>query len=111
MTEVDRLGAQVVPSAAQTLKPNGRFCSFSPCIEQVQQTCLALGGHGFHSIRTMECLLRPHEVRSITLGSGFPEPFAPHDAGRLHIYRPTPSSPLEYSQCISKEHLMYYEIL
>ncbi|KAK9861447.1 hypothetical protein WJX84_003172 [Apatococcus fuscideae] len=73
---------KVVSSAAQTLKPNGRFCSFSPCIEQVQQTCLALGGHGFHSIRTMECLLRPHEVRSITLGSGIPEANSPHNAGQ-----------------------------
>lgn len=78
---------QVVPSAAQTLKPNGRFCSFSPCIEQVQQTCLALGGHGFHSIRTMECLLRPHEVRTVTLGSGIPEPYVPGNAGELSLDR------------------------
>ncbi|KAK9838618.1 hypothetical protein WJX84_008775 [Apatococcus fuscideae] len=72
---------KVVSSAAQTLQPNSRFCSFSPCIEQVQQICLALSGHGFHYIRSMECLLRPHKVRSITLGSGISEAHSPHNAG------------------------------
>lgn len=28
---------KVVPSAKDCLKPDGRFCSFSPCIEQVRQ--------------------------------------------------------------------------
>jgi tRNA (adenine57-N1/adenine58-N1)-methyltransferase len=53
---------KVVPSAAACLKPDGRFCSFSPCIEQVQRTCLALDEHGFTDIVTYECLLRVHEV-------------------------------------------------
>lgn len=54
---------QAVASAAQCLRPDGVFCSFSPCIEQVQRTCAALEEHGFFAVRTMECLLRQYEVR------------------------------------------------
>ena len=50
-------------SAAQCLKPDGVFCSFSPCIEQVQRTCAALEERGFFAVRTLECLLRHYEVR------------------------------------------------
>lgn len=54
---------QAVASAAQCLRPDGVFCSFSPCIEQVQRTCAALEEHGFFAVRSMECLLRHYEVR------------------------------------------------
>jgi tRNA (adenine57-N1/adenine58-N1)-methyltransferase len=36
-----------VPSAARVLRPDAPFCSFSPCIEQVQRTCEELAAHGF----------------------------------------------------------------
>ncbi len=58
---------QVVPSARRCLRPDGTFCSFSPCIEQVQRTCEALVQHGFKGARTMECLLRTLEVVSARL--------------------------------------------
>lgn len=45
----------------------GRLCSFSPCIEQVQRTCQALTERGFEEVRTLEVLLRVHNVRPVTL--------------------------------------------
>ena len=62
-SERDAVG-QVVESAAACLRPDGVFCSFSPCIEQVQRTCTALAAAGFTAPRTMECLLRAYEVNS-----------------------------------------------
>eukprot|EP01025_Chloroclados_australasicus_P017707 TRINITY_DN19054_c0_g1_i1.p1 TRINITY_DN19054_c0_g1~~TRINITY_DN19054_c0_g1_i1.p1 ORF type:complete len:311 (-),score=26.63 TRINITY_DN19054_c0_g1_i1:642-1574(-) len=52
----------VVESAFKCLVSDGRFCSFSPQIEQVQHTCEALHNRNFRDIRTFECLLRPYEV-------------------------------------------------
>ena len=45
----------------------GRLCSFSPCIEQVQRTCEELAKHSFVELRTMECLVRNFDVRTINL--------------------------------------------
>lgn len=46
-----------VPHALKALKlSGGRFCSFSPCIEQSQRCCEALQIHGFIEIQSMEIL-------------------------------------------------------
>lgn len=52
----------VVASAKKCLRANGNFCSFSPCIEQVQRTCAELSKLGFCDIRTVEILERPYAV-------------------------------------------------
>mmetsp|Transcript_27092 Transcript_27092/g.48596 ORF Transcript_27092/g.48596 Transcript_27092/m.48596 type:complete len:277 (+) Transcript_27092:31-861(+) len=52
-----------VHHAAEVLKQEGRLCSFSPCIEQVQKMCLKLQELGFLEIRTFETLLRPYHAK------------------------------------------------
>ncbi len=51
-----------VPHAAHTIKPNGRICSYSPCMEQTQRTVAALKENGFHSLRTVEARLKEYYV-------------------------------------------------
>lgn len=60
-----------IPSAGNMLKQDGVLCSFSPCIEQVQRSCEALGLK-FTDIRTFEILLRTYEVKEVKaeLGKG-----------------------------------------
>jgi len=57
---------QAVPHAIKKLKPNCRICSFSPCIEQVQQLCGSLTDNGCLEITTWECLLRPYDVLDLS---------------------------------------------
>lgn len=48
-----------IEHAVKTLKKSGgKLCSFSPCIEQVQQTCFTLETAGFVDIKTYESLQR-----------------------------------------------------
>ncbi|CAG5090452.1 Oidioi.mRNA.OKI2018_I69.PAR.g12606.t1.cds [Oikopleura dioica] len=48
----------------------GEFCNFSPCIEQVQETCEKLREGGFTNIKTIECINSQTTVKS----SHFPMP-------------------------------------
>jgi tRNA (adenine57-N1/adenine58-N1)-methyltransferase catalytic subunit len=45
------------------LLPGGRFCSFSPCIEQSQKCCEALAEHGFDEIHSLEVLQNEEIVK------------------------------------------------
>lgn len=56
-----------VPHAAYTIKPTGRICSYSPCMEQTQRTVAALRRHGFHSLRTVEARLKEYFVDEVEL--------------------------------------------
>lgn len=51
--------------AFSTLRFEGRLCSFSPCIEQCQRTCMMLKEYNFYHIETIECI--PREFRAATV--------------------------------------------
>eukprot|EP01029_Cantina_marsupialis_P025564 TRINITY_DN67760_c0_g1_i1.p1 TRINITY_DN67760_c0_g1~~TRINITY_DN67760_c0_g1_i1.p1 ORF type:complete len:333 (+),score=86.08 TRINITY_DN67760_c0_g1_i1:50-1048(+) len=53
-----------VEHAVKAMRPGGRICSFSPCIEQVQRTCETLRKQGFVRITTIETLERTYEVKN-----------------------------------------------
>lgn len=57
-----------IPHAMKCFKENGgRFCSFSPCIEQVQKSCLKLSELGFQEIQTTEVLQTQYSVQTRSL--------------------------------------------
>jgi len=78
---------EVVESAKNILRPEGRLCSFSPCMEQVQRTCLAMDKLGFKKLRTIECLLKTYQV----LDQNYPSPDFGTD--ELEDITPVPASP------------------
>jgi len=51
--------------ARKVLRIGARFCSFSPCVEQVHKAIGAMETAGFRNITTMEVLVRPWQVKSI----------------------------------------------
>ena len=56
-----------VPHAAHTIKPYGSICSYSPCVEQSQNTIQEMKKFGFHSIKTIEVRLREHYVDDVSM--------------------------------------------
>lgn len=53
-----------IESVVKVLKlSGGRFCSFSPCIEQTQACCLELEKNGFLEVHTIEILQSEHIVK------------------------------------------------
>lgn len=48
---------------APYLRPGGRLCTFSPCIEQVARTMGVLTELGFTGVEVLETLVRTHDVR------------------------------------------------
>jgi tRNA (adenine57-N1/adenine58-N1)-methyltransferase len=58
---------EVVPAAKKALKHDAPFCSFSPCIEQIQATAEKLAECGFVKIETVECLQKAYDVRTMPI--------------------------------------------
>eukprot|EP00731_Ephydatia_muelleri_P023576 Em0015g1159a len=55
---------EAVRWAYEAIKASGgRFCSFSPCIEQVQRTAETLREASFVDIEVVECLQRPYSIK------------------------------------------------
>jgi tRNA (adenine57-N1/adenine58-N1)-methyltransferase len=52
----------VIISVDKSLRPQGRICNFSPCIEQVQRVCLKLQELGYEEIITVEILAKEYEL-------------------------------------------------
>lgn len=75
--------------------PGGRICSFSPCVEQVQRACKTMADLGFTEIRTIECLLRPIDVRTMTL----PMPDLGYGPGKSYVPNSSSSNQDGVQQC------------
>jgi tRNA (adenine57-N1/adenine58-N1)-methyltransferase len=54
---------QVIPAAADALRPGGFLCAYTPSTTQVQTTVQALRARGFGDIETLETLYRPWHVQ------------------------------------------------
>ncbi|KAI8972679.1 1-methyladenosine methyltransferase catalytic subunit Gcd14 [Pilobolus umbonatus] len=58
---------EAIASAKIAFKQNtlGKICCFSPCIEQVAKSVMALESNGFVDITMYECLIREHAVTPV----------------------------------------------
>jgi tRNA A58 N-methylase Trm61 len=58
---------EAIGSAKEAFKQDrtGKICCFSPCIEQVARSVIALEEHGFIDITMYECLIKEHTVQPL----------------------------------------------
>ncbi|KAF2073731.1 hypothetical protein CYY_004964 [Polysphondylium violaceum] len=54
---------EAIDHAIAVMHEGAMLCSFSPCIEQVQNTCLKLAASQFQEITTIEVLIRTFDTR------------------------------------------------
>lgn len=58
---------QCIENVDRLLRVGGRFCGFSPCIEQIQKTADALRKHDFVEVRSFEVLSRIYREDKVVL--------------------------------------------
>ncbi|XP_059608684.1 tRNA (adenine(58)-N(1))-methyltransferase catalytic subunit TRMT61A isoform X2 [Phlebotomus argentipes] len=93
-----------VPHAVKAFKSSGgRFCSFSPCIEQSQRCCEALDTHKFVEIQTMEIIhmesiLKPRYIPTLELD------FVKHKKTESENGEKPQGNPLETKKIVSATH-------
>lgn len=73
---------KVVVAAKKALKMHGIFASYSPCIEQVQDTCDALRKEGFEMIKTFETRIIPYDLRHVESTMPSFEPYVQKETKR-----------------------------
>lgn len=82
---------RVVGEAARVLRCGGRVCCFSPCVEQVQRTCIALRESlVFHTVLTVTAPVRTYDTKRAQRGRREDEKeqlSADVDAERKHFGR------------------------
>ncbi|KYR01518.1 tRNA-methyltransferase subunit [Tieghemostelium lacteum] len=54
---------EAIDNAVAVMHHGSMLCSFSPCIEQVQNTCLKLSESSFQEITTIEVLIRTYDTK------------------------------------------------
>jgi tRNA (adenine57-N1/adenine58-N1)-methyltransferase len=98
-----------VESVARSLRPDGVFCSFSPCIEQVQKTILEMQKHGFADVKTVELLGREYDVEGKRLQRDLSAPLskATKVGWRKDAKRPR-DAPAEDDDGTVKQHIITF---
>ncbi len=60
---------EAIKHASKVLRKGGRICCFSPCIEQVQKTCVELKEQNYLEVRCFECIGRNYDRKKNNLKS------------------------------------------
>jgi len=86
---------QALEAAKRALKTDRlcRFCSFSPCIEQVQRMCDELRSQGFVDLETIECIPRTYKVLDVDRNTGAVKPSKSKSAMEAQTKRRGPKAP------------------